>query len=82
MASLTILNAAGDARIMWDQRALAEGDLEAQAALAEAERLFAESRARGAEAFVVRQGDLAQRVATLNPACDDDIVMIPRMVGG
>jgi hypothetical protein len=82
MASLTILNASGDDRITWDERAFAEGDAEARAAVAEAERLFAEARASGASAFRVSSGQLAQRVMTLDPARDDDIVIIPRMVGG
>jgi hypothetical protein len=80
MASLTVLNARGDAHISWDERALAQGDAAAQAAIAEAERLFAETRAHGAEAFVVRQGLLARRAATLER--DEDVVVIPRMVGG
>jgi hypothetical protein len=82
MASLTILNASGDTTVTWSLRAFADGDGEAVAAVAEAERLFAEARALGAEAFLVRQGDVAQRVTTLDPARDEDIVLVPHMVGG
>jgi hypothetical protein len=82
MASLSILNASGDTTINWNERAFAAGDPEALAAVAEAERLFAEARAAGAEAFRVQAGTLAQRVATLDPMAEDDLVMVPRMVGG
>jgi hypothetical protein len=80
MASLTVLNAGGDTQVTWDDRALADGDADALNAVAEAERLFAAARAAGAEAFVVRQGSLARRVTTLER--DQDMVIIPRMVGG
>ena len=80
MPSLSILNASGDTTIAWDEEAYAAGDPAAQAAVAEAERLFAEARADGAEAFRVRSGALAQRVSTLDVA--DDVLVIPRMVGG
>lgn len=82
MASLSVLNASGDTTIKWDERAFAAGDPEAQAAVAEAERLFAEARAAGGEAFRVQAGSLAQRVATLDPAASDDLMIVPRMVGG
>jgi hypothetical protein len=82
MASLSVLNASGDTTIKWDERAFAAGDPEAQAAVAEAERLFAEAREAGGEAFRVQAGSLAQRVATLDPAASDDVMIVPRMVGG
>jgi hypothetical protein len=82
MASLSILNASGDSTIRWDERAFAAGDPEAHAAVAEAERLFAEARAAGGEAFRVQAGSIAQRVATLDPTAEDDILVVPRMVGG
>jgi 4-hydroxyphenylpyruvate dioxygenase-like putative hemolysin len=82
MASLTILNASGDTTIEWNEAQYAAGDPAAAAAVAEAERLFAEARAAGAEAFRVRTGELAQRVTTLEPATGEDVMIIPRMVGG
>ncbi len=82
MATLSILNAAGDTRVEWDERAFATGDREAQAAVAEALRLFAAAREAGGEAFRLRSGELAQRVSTLDPTSSDDVVVIPRMVGG
>jgi hypothetical protein len=82
MASLTILNASGDTTIKWDESAFAAGDPSAEEAVAEAERLFAEARAAGAEAFRVRTGQLAQRLTILDPASAEDVLIIPRMVGG
>jgi hypothetical protein len=82
MASLSILNASGDTTVSWDECAFAAGEAAAQAAVAEAERLFAEARAAGGEAFRVQAGALAERVSTLEPRTQTDVVIVPRMVGG
>jgi hypothetical protein len=82
MASLSILNAHGDTTVSWDEHAFVAGSTEAQAAVAEAERLFDEARAAGGEAFRLRAGGLSQRITTLEPASGDDVLVIPRMVGG
>ena len=82
MASLSLLNAHGDTTVNWDEHAYAAGSAEARAAVAEAERLFAEARAAGGEAFRLRAGAVAERVTTLEPANGDDVLIIPRMVGG
>jgi hypothetical protein len=82
MASLSILNASGDTTVSWDERAFAEGEAAAQAAVAEAERLFAEARAAGGEAFRVQAGALAERITTLDPRSHTDVMVVPRMVGG
>ena len=82
MASLSILNASGDTTITWDERAFATGDPDALAAVAEAERLFAEARAAGGVAFRVESGSPTQRVTTLEPGAADEILIVPRMVGG
>jgi hypothetical protein len=82
MASLSILNASGDTTIRWDERAFATGDPDALAAVAEAERVFAEARAAGSVAFRVEAGRLAQRVTTLQPGAADEVLIVPRMVGG
>lgn len=82
MASLSILNASGDTTIRWDERAFATGDPDALAAVAEAERLFAEARAAGGVAFRFESGSLAQRISTLEPGAADEILIVPRMVGG
>jgi hypothetical protein len=82
MASLSILNASGDTTVRWDEHAFAAGQAEACAAVAEAQRLFAEARAGGSEAFRVRSGELAQRVVRLDPTAAEDVLIVPRMVGG
>jgi hypothetical protein len=82
MASLCVLNASGDTTISWDQSAYAVGDETAAAAVAEAERLFAEARAAGGEAFRLQAGALAERVTELRPGSADDVMIVPRMVGG
>ena len=82
MASVSVLNASGDTTVTWDERAYALGDNAAQAAVVEAERLFAEARAAGGEAFRVQAGALAERVSVLRPAESDEVVIVPRMVGG
>jgi len=50
--------------------------------VAEAERVFAEARAAGGEAFRVQAGALAERVSTLRPAESEEVLILPRMVGG
>jgi hypothetical protein len=82
MGCLSILNASGDTTIRWDERAFATGDPDALAAVAEAERLFEEARAAGGVAFRVEAGRLAQRVSTLEPGSADEVLIVPRMVGG
>jgi hypothetical protein len=56
-------------------------DPEAVAAVREAERIFQEQRERGATAFRIAQGQAPVRVDQFDPAADQ-IVMIPRVVGG
>ena len=82
MPSLRILNASGDTGVSWDEKAFAAGDAEASAAVREAERLFASARAAGGEAFRVQAGAPAERVTRLEPTRSDDVIIIPRMVGG
>ena len=53
MGVLRIMSRRGDDRVAWDQEKVAVGDPEAVAAIREAERIFAQERARGATAFTV-----------------------------
>jgi hypothetical protein len=71
----------GDDRVAWDRERVAVGDPEALAAIREAERIFAQERARGATAFKVEPGLSPQRIETFDPQAEQ-IVMIPRVVGG
>ena len=81
MATLRVLNGNGDTWITWSTKGLAQGDPEAQAAVREAERVFAHERARGAVAFRVRPDAPAERLEALDPLAEDT-VLIPPMVGG
>jgi len=81
MATLRILNGSGDRRITWSPERLMEGDPEAQEAVRQAERIFAQARERGAVAFRVRPGAPAERLEALDPL-SEDTVLIPAMVGG
>ena len=81
MGVLRIMSRRGDDRVVWDQKKVAVGDPEALAAIREAERIFAQERARGATAFQVETGQAPKRVETFDPQAEQ-IVMIPRVVGG
>jgi len=71
----------GDDRLTWDEQKVLEGNLEAIAAVREAERIFAQERAKGATAFRVEPGRSAQRIDQFD-ATAEQIVMVPRVVGG
>jgi hypothetical protein len=71
----------GDDRITWDRSRVQVGDPEALAAVREAERIFAEERARGATAFKIEPGSPAQRIAEFDKTAEQ-IVLVPRVVGG
>ena len=82
MGVLRIMSRRGDDRVAWDQEKVAVGDPEAVAAIREAERIFAQERARGATAFRVEPGQAQpQRIEIFDPQAEQ-IVMIPRVVGG
>ncbi|HLY30323.1 MAG TPA: hypothetical protein VKQ36_04805 [Ktedonobacterales bacterium] len=81
MGVLRVLSHHGDDRIAWDQTSAERGDLDAQAAIREAERIFAEQRMRGATAVKVAPGRPAERIERFDPNAEE-IVMIPRVVGG
>ena len=44
---LRVMSRRGDDRVNWDQQKVLAGDLEAIAAVREAERIFAQERAKG-----------------------------------
>ncbi len=81
MGMLRIMSRRGDDRITWDQQKLQVGDLEATAAVREAERIFAQERAKGATAFRLDPGKPAQRIDTFDETAEQ-IVLVPRVVGG
>ena len=81
MAKLRVLSGRGDTIVEWDGRQVRTGDAEAPAAVREAERIFAEHRARGATAFRVAPEGPAERIDAFDPAAEQ-IVVVPRVAGG
>ncbi len=81
MGVLRVLSHHGDDRFQWDDGAVKTGDPEAVAAVREAERIFAEQRARGAAAVRVKPGQPAERIEKFDPEAEQ-IIMLPRVVGG
>jgi len=78
---LRVMSRRGDDRVNWDQQKVLAGDLEAMAAVREAERIFAQERAKGATAFRVEPGKPIQRIETFDETAEQ-IVLVPRVVGG
>jgi len=78
---LRVMSRRGDDRITWDEQKALTGDLEAAAAIREAERIFAQERAKGATAFRVEPGKPAQRIDQFDRTAEQ-IIMVPRVVGG
>jgi hypothetical protein len=81
MSMLRIMSRKGDERIVWDHNKADANDLEAVAAIREAERIFNEERARGATAFKVESGKTVGRLETFDRTAEQ-IVMVPRVIGG
>jgi len=71
----------GDDRVTWDEQKARADDSEAIAAVREAERIFAQERAKGATAFRVEPGKPTHRIEQFDPTAEQ-IVMVPRVVGG
>ena len=81
MGMLRIMSRRGDDRIVWDTKKVNANDPEAVAAVREAERIFNETRARGATAFRVEPGKTVERMDTFDRTAEQ-IVIVPRVVGG
>ena len=81
MAKLRILSARGDSVVVWDPQGAETGDVEAAAAVAEAERIFQEHRSRGATAFRLAPDKPAERIDEFDPRAQE-IIMVPRVAGG
>ncbi|GHO95894.1 hypothetical protein KSF_059420 [Reticulibacter mediterranei] len=81
MGVLRVLSKRGDDRLTWDEQKFQMNDPEATAAVREAERIFAETRARGATAFRVEPGKPTQRIDQFDPTAQQ-ILIVPRVVGG
>jgi len=81
MNVLRVLSHLGDSAISWDAERAASGDPEARVAVEEAERIFADERARGATAFRTTPGRPATRIEQFDPTIGE-IIMVPRTAGG
>jgi len=81
MGMLRVMSRRGDERVVWDQQKAEIGDVEATAAVREAERIFNEERSRGATAFKIEPGKPGARIEQFDRTAEQ-IVMVPRVVGG
>jgi hypothetical protein len=71
----------GDDRVSWDQKKVTAGDLDAVAAVREAERIFQAERSRGATFFRVETGKPVERIEQFDQTAEQ-IVVVPRVIGG
>jgi hypothetical protein len=78
---LRVMSRRGDDRVTWDEQKVLAGDPEATAAIREAERIFAQERAKGATAFRVGTGKPAERIEQFDRTAEQ-IILVPRVVGG
>lgn len=81
MGMLRVMSRRGDERVVWDEQKAKTGDVEAAAAVREAERIFQEEHSRGATAFKVESGKPIKRIEQFDRTAEQ-IVMVPRVVGG
>jgi hypothetical protein len=78
---LRVMSRRGDDRVTWDKQKVSANDPEALAAVREAERIFAQERAKGATAFRINPGKPAERIERFDQTAEQ-IVLVPRVVGG
>ncbi|MGI8423806.1 MAG: hypothetical protein ACR2NO_06810 [Chloroflexota bacterium] len=81
MANLRVMSWRGDSAITYDVEKATAGDAEQLAAVAEAERIFRDERARGATAFRIDGDESATRIDVFDRAAEQ-IVIVPRIAGG
>lgn len=81
MGTVRVLSYRGDEVHSWDAARAATGDPEAQAAVREAERIFAVERARGATVFRLTPGQAAEVLEVFEPDAEQ-LVIVPRISGG
>ncbi len=81
MGMLRVISKRGDDRLQWNEQDALTGNAEALAAIREAERIFAQERARGSTAYRVDPGKPIERLEQFD-AQATQIVMVPRVVGG
>ena len=66
MGMVWVISKHGDDCVQWNEHDVQVGDAEAMAAIREAERIFAQERARGATAFRVEAGKPTERIELLD----------------
>ncbi len=81
MGMLRVMSRRGDDRVTWDEQKVLAGDPESTAGIREAERIFAQERAKGATAFRMDPGKPAHRIDEFDRTAEQ-IVLVPRVVGG
>ena len=81
MGVIRILSKRGDDRWSWNAQDALAGDAEAQAAVREAERIFARELSKGSTAFRVEAGKTVERLERFDPETSE-IIVVPRVVGG
>lgn len=81
MGNLRVLSWRGDTKVTYDVERAASGDADQVAAVAEAERIFQEERARGATAFRMAPDETAVRIDEFDRSAEQ-IIMVPRVAGG
>lgn len=81
MGVLRVLSSHGDDWYAWDLAAAMSGDLEAEAAVREAERIFDQQRARGSLAVLVPPTGAPERIERFDPQAER-ILVLPRVIGG
>lgn len=81
MGVLRVLSRRGDDQVTWQAQSILTADPPAQAAVEEAERIFRQQQKRGATAFRVEGGKPPVRIESFDPTAEE-IIMVPRVVGG
>jgi len=81
MGMVRVISKHGDDRVQWNEQDAQVGGAEAMAGIREAERIFAQERARGATAFRVEAGKPTERIELFDPQAEQ-IILVPRVIGG
>ena len=81
MGLLRVISRRGDERVQWTEQDALSGDAEVNAAIREAERIFAQERARAVTAYRLEAGKLVGRLEQFDPQVSH-IILEPRVTGG
>jgi hypothetical protein len=81
MGLLRVISKHGDESVHWNEQDALIGDAEANAAIQEAERIFAHERARGATAYRLEAGKPVERLEQFDLQAAQ-FIMVPRVAGG